>query len=246
MKTAIIIPAYNEKDRIGNTLKEYTLFFKDTADIIVVLNGCVDDTLEVVKQYPVKYLDFKEKGKGFAIKEGFRYAIENNYELIGFTDADMSTSPVSFKSLIDNIEDYDGIIGNRWMKGSVSKRTLKRKILSKGFNYLIRFLFWFGYADTQAPAKLFKKEALIKIVNNLQVRRWEFDIDLLYNIKKQGLKIKENPIIWEDKAGSKINLFKTPIQMFTGVLRLRLIYSPFKFLVKLYDKIPDKYKIYKW
>lgn len=238
----IIIPAFNEEKRIGETLKEY---LKLNIDIIVVLNSCRDNTEQIVKKYPVKYLNFKKAGKGFAIREGFKYALKKNYDLIGFVDADMSTKPESFKELIEQIGEYDGIIGNRWLEGSIVKRTLKRKIMSKGFNYLVRLLFGFEYTDTQAPAKIFKKQALKEIINNLQTDRWEIDIDILFNLKRKNLKIKQIPIIWEDKAGSKIKL-STPIQMFSGVVRLRLLYSPFKFIVKIYDRIPDKYKIYKW
>lgn len=244
-KTAIIIPAYNEEKRIGNTLQNFTTFFGNQVKIIVVLNGCKDNTLEVVKEFPVEYLNYERAGKGFAIKEGLKYAIEQDYDLIGFTDADLSVTAKYFNNLILSIGEYDGIIANRWLPESITKRTLKRKILSKGFNILVRFLFNLPYTDTQCPAKLFKREAIKEIINDLQVNRWEFDIDLLYNIKKKKFKIEQIPVEWEDKAGSKIHLIKTPFQMFSGVLRLRLWYSPLRFLIKLYDKLPDKYKIYK-
>lgn len=244
-KIAIIIPAYNEEKRIGETLGKYLDFFKE-AKILVVINGTTDNTLEIVKKYPVQYLNFEKGGKGFAIKEGFKYALENNFDLIGYIDADMATPPESFSKLIEGIENYDGIISNRWMKESIiTNRTFKRKILSFGFNFLVRLLFHLPQTDTQCGSKLFKKEAIRAVIDNLKVERWEFDVDLLYNLNKQNFKIKEIPTIWDDKKGSKISL-KAPIQMFTGILRLRLLYSPFKFIVRAYNKIPDKFKVYKW
>lgn len=251
MKTIIIIPAHNEEERIEETLKEYINLIASRGratemEILVVINGTTDNTLEIIKKYPVKYLNFEKGGKGFAIKEGFKYALQNNFDLIGYVDADMASSPASFYELIEGIEEYDGIIANRWKKESViTNRTFKRKVMSWGFNLLTRLFFHLPYTDTQCGCKLFTREAIETIINDLQTERWEFDIDLLYHLNRKGFKIKEIPTTWDDKEGSKINS-KAPIQMLAGILRLRLLYSPFKFVVRAYDKIPDKFKIYKW
>src|SRR3989344_7811527 len=175
MKLSIIIPAYNEETRIGKTLENYTSFFNKNLknyEIIVVLNGCVDNTLEIVnkianKNKTLKILEFKEKiGKGGAIKEGFKLA---KGDLIGFVDADSSTSPEEFLKLYNNISDYDGIIASRWMKGSVisKKQPFLRIIFGRVFNFIVNALFGFHYKDTQCGAKLFRKQAVEKIINNI-------------------------------------------------------------------------------
>ena len=246
-KIIVIIPAYNEEERIGETLKEYLEFLEHLrVDILVVINGTTDNTLEIVKKYPVKYLNFEKGGKGFAIIQGFKYALENKYDLIGYVDADLASPPEAFYELIEEINDYDGIIANRWKKESIiTNRTFKRKIMSWGFNLLVRLILHLPQTDTQCGNKLFKRKAIETIIDNLTVERWEFDIDLLYNLKKKKLKIKQIPTTWEDKEGSKIGS-RAPFHMFTGIVRLRLLYSPFRFIVKAYDKIPNKFKIYKW
>lgn len=260
-KTAIVIPAYNEENRIGKTLEEYAKFFETRKkmgemrefEILVVLNACKDNTLRVVKEKQKKYheiifLNFERGGKGFAITEGFKDALRRDNDLIGFVDADMATPPEAFYDLIKNIGDFDGIIASRWMKNSVikTKQTALRILTSRGFNFLVKSILLLPYKDTQCGAKLFKKKALEEVVNELGTTKWAFDIDLIYKLKRKGFRIKEIPTIWEDKRGSKLNIVKVPFQMFSSIIRLRLIYSPFNFVVRAYNKLPEKIRIHNW
>lgn len=251
-KISIIIPAYNEEKRIGIMLEEYCKFFMKHRDLnfefLVVLNGCKDNTIGVVKTAKkkcrhIRIMDFERAGKGFAVVEGFKEALKRKKSLIGFVDADLATRPEEFYKLIENIGDFDGIIASRGLKESTVKTSFKRKITNKGFNFLVRAFLLLPYKDTQCGAKLFRAEALQKIVNYLEETQWAFDIDLLYKLRKNRFRIKEIPTVWEDKAGSTLSLMSVPFQMFSSVIRLRLIYSPFKFIVQTYDKIPEKFKI---
>lgn len=242
---SLIIPAYNEEKRIGQTLDNYTKFFNKSLkdyELIIVLNSCVDNTLKVVEEFArknknIKIREFKEKiGKGGAIKEGFKLA---KGDLIGFVDADSSTSPEEFLKLYNNINDYDGIIASRWVKGSVisKKQPFLRIIFGRVFNFIVRILFGFKYKDTQCGAKLFKKNAVEKIIDNIGLTKWAFDIDLLYLMKRNNFRIKEFPTTWVDNPDSKLNLKRATKQMALSVIRLRLYYSPFRFIAKVIDKI---------
>lgn len=259
MKVFIVIPAHNEENRIERTLREYEKIFKNKKkkgeikgfEFIVVLNACKDKTIDVVKRLEksykeIRHLEFKQGGKGFAIIEGFKYSLKKGPDLIGFVDADMATPPEAFYELIKNIGGYDGIIASRWLKGSIikTKQTLLRRAMSKCFGFLVRNLLFLPYKDTQCGAKLFKKEALKEVVGELGITKWAFDVDLLYKLKNRGFNIKEIPTVWEDKKESKLNLTKVPFQMFSSVVRLRLLYSPFKFIVKGYDRMPEWVKVH--
>ncbi len=257
-KVSIIIPAHNEEKRIKKTLEEYIIYFKNLKkkkildfEIIVVLNACSDNTLLITKKFKkkfkeIKILDFEIGGKGFAIIKGFKDALKRKNNLIGFVDADMATPPEAFYDLVKNINNYDGVIANRWDKRSIIKtpQTTLRKIMSRVFNFLVKWVLFLNYSDTQCGAKIFKKKALGKIIVNLSITKWAFDIDLLYNLEKKGFKIKEIPTIWEDKIESKLNLTKVPLQMFLGLIRLRLVNSPFSFIVRIYNKLPEKIKVH--
>src|SRR3989344_8625015 len=188
---SIIIPAYNEEKRISKTLEDYSVFckrlYKNNFEIIVILNGCRDKTIEVVKPIAKKYKQIKYKnikeaiGKGGAVIEGFKQA---DGRLIGFVDADNSTKPEAYYDLVKNINGHDCIIASRWIKGAkVSpKQPLTRRIASRTFNLIVRVLFRIDIHDSQCGAKLFKKEAVKKIIPKLGITRWAFDVDLLYQI----------------------------------------------------------------
>ena len=254
-KVAIVIPAYNEEKRIREILRNYLVYFKNLKkqkildfQIIVVLNACKDNTRSVVEKYncnELKILEFEQGGKGFAIIEGFKEALKKDFELIGFVDADMATPPNAFYGLVRNIKGVDGVIADRWDKRSrVSPQTFFRRILSRGFNFIVRSLFLFCYRDTQCGAKLFKRKLLIKLIPKLGSSEWSFDVDLLFYTRRAKAKIKSIPTMWEDKRGSSINLKKTPITMLLSAIRLRLIHSPFNFMVRIYRMLPDKWKFH--
>lgn len=258
MKVSIIMPAYNEEKRIGETLNKYSIYFNSLKnrnilnyEILVVINGTTDKTEEVVKlikkkNNTIRYLNLEKGDKGYAVIEGFKNALKRNNELIGFVDTDMATSPESFYRLIKEIEGYDCAIASRWVKGSIikTKQTSLRRIMSISFNFLVRSLFLMPYKDTQCGAKLFRRKIIESIINEIGITRWAFDVDLIYRIRKKGFRIKEAPTIWEDKKNSKLNISKVPFEMFAGIVRLRLINSPFKFIVRVYDKLPESIKIH--
>lgn len=245
---SIVIPAYNEEKRIGMTLEDYCTFFEGklgkSFEIYVVLNGCHDRTLDIVRDYAkrfrqIKYLTINEAiGKGGAIIEGFKIA-EGDY--IGFVDADGSTTAKSYYELYEKIENNDGIIASRWIKGArvPVRQTLMRRIASRSFNLLVRVLFGIKLVDTQCGAKLFTKKAVKSVVHELGVTRWAFDIDLLYLLSKKGFKIIEIPTVWKDHPDSNLKLHKAIPEMMLAIIRLRLVYSPFNFVVDAYNKIAD-------
>jgi len=253
-KIAIIIPAYNEEKRIAKTLEEYGKFFmnlkktgKIDSEILVVINNTNDNTEEIVKKYQKKYkiisyLNFKQGGKGFAITEGFKKVLKNEkIKLIGFVDADMATLPSAYYELVKNIGAYDGIIASRYIPGAKvnPRQSMKRVLVSRVFNFLIRCLFLMNYRDTQCGAKIFKRKTLAQIIEHLGITQWAYDIDLLYQIKRKNLKLREFPTIWSDKEYSKINIKKAGTNMVLGVIRLRILYSPIKSFIKLYDNFVD-------
>jgi len=226
MNLSIIIPAYNEEQRIEKTLREYASFFKED-EIYVILNGCKDNTLGVVQRvmgdhHNIKYKNFEAAiGKGGAVIEGFKWAEK---ELIGFVDADMATSPEAFKDLVDNIGDYDGIIASRYVKGAriLKKQPLSRRLASRVFNLAVRILFFLNYKDTQCGAKLFKKGAIKKVVNNLREGGWTFDVELLYSMKQNKFKVKEYPTTWQEPGLTRLKPMKVGPEIFLSLTKLRL------------------------
>lgn len=218
---SIVIPAHNEAERIGATLKNYTEYFANNCpyayEIIVVLNACQDNTLEIVNRFAgndhkIVVVDIPEKGKGNALKLGFKSA---KFEVIGFTDADGATGPAEILRLVENLDGNDGAIGSRWLPESnvVHKQNLARRISSRGLNVMVRTMFSIPFADTQCGAKVFKKTALNMVIEDVASPGFTFDIELLQRMLARRLKIKEIAITWEDKSDSKVNLLRVVPQM---------------------------------
>ena len=246
MRLSIVIPAHNEEHRIGRMLDRYLPFFSDRygseVEFLVVVNGSSDGTERAVAAYRDRYpalvvlVEPKPIGKGGALMLGFRAA---KGQVVGFVDADGSSPPEAFQALVDGLGDADAIIASRWCRGAqVSPRqTLDRQLTSRVFNFLTRGLFGLKLTDTQCGAKLMRRAALDTVLPRLGITRWAFDVDLLFQMKRAGLKIKEIPTIWHDVAGSKVQIGKVSTEMMLALARLRLIYSPFRWVVTLYDRL---------
>lgn len=234
----ILIPAYNEEARIEPVLREYAEFlgrnYAGTFQILVVLNGCRDDTLGVVqgvaRKFPaVGWLDFPAPiGKGGALIEGLKRA--GNVDYVGYVDADGATGPAAFLKLIPYLKQADCVIGSRWLPESVllQKQPTLRRFISRCFHLIVELLFWLHIKDTQCPCKLIKREAVEKIHSNLRIADLAFDVNLLVALKQAGFRIREVPIEWTDMMGSKVtsSLFRSSLTMLLSVVRVRLIYWP--------------------
>jgi hypothetical protein len=103
------------------------------------------------------------------------------------------------------------------------------------YNAVIRAMFFMSYRDTQCGAKIFTRNAVEKFVSKIGMTKWAFDIELLYKSRRLGFKIAEIPTIWSDKEYSKVNALTTGPMMLLGVTRLRIIHSPFKRFIRVYD-----------
>jgi glycosyltransferase involved in cell wall biosynthesis len=233
----LLIPAYNEEARIEPVLRRYAEHFSRNYgghfEFVVVLNGCVDDTLGVVRKvaadHPsVRALEFKDPiGKGGAIIEGLKLA--PRADLIGYVDADGATSPEAFLDLVRHADRADCVIASRWMPGAVihQTQTNKRQFASRVFHGIVQGLFWMNIKDTQCGAKVMKREVVEAVHPSLRIADMAFDINLLYSIRRAGFSIAEIPTEWTDQMGSKVVLGKTSLTMLLSVIRLRLIHSPF-------------------
>jgi len=226
---SIIIPAYNEEKRIGNTLREYGEYLKKnkiSSEILVILNGCKDNTLKIVKKKAktykqIKYKNIKEPiGKGGALIEGFKLA-KGKY--ISYVDADNSTKVYQLEELFNELNGYDGVIGSRWLEDSVImiKQSLSRQVASRGFNFLVRKILKLPFKDTQAAAKVFKKTAIKKILPTLKLANWGIDVSILYSLSQKKYKIKEVPICWQDDPNSTLKMQNAIPNMFWTVMKLR-------------------------
>lgn len=234
----LLVPAYNEEERIEPMLLEFAEYFEKNYpgkfQMTVVLNGCRDNTIGVVRRVAEKHpvvsaLEFAEPiGKGGALIEGLKLA--PLADLIGYVDADGATGPKAFHDLVKRMDEADCVIGSRWLPGAVlhQSQTWVRRFVSRCFHLVVQMFLWLNIKDTQCPAKVMRRAAVEKIHDSLMTADLAFDVNLLYSLKRSGFSVLEVPTEWTDKVGSKVTqtLVRSSLVMFLSVVRLRLIYSP--------------------
>jgi len=209
---------------------DYSRFLQynyDDYEIIIVCDGCDDQTPSIVKNFAendnrIKLLEFDHRlGKGGGLIEGFKHA---EGEMIGFTDADGATISSEYKKLIESVcNGNDVAIGSRKIEGAkiIIHQCKLREFASKIFNLLVNILFKLNIKDTQCGAKVFNRDTLKKILPQLKTRGFEIDVELLWRAKNENYKLKEIPLFWEHKEETKFNLKFIP-KMFIGLLKLRI------------------------
>lgn len=220
---SIIVPAYNEEIRLNGVISSLIKEFPDH-EIIFVCDG-EDNSEDIVKMASrinpnVMLLSFKERlGKGGALIEGFRASSGNE---IGFVDADESVEPADLKDMFQLLKRADCVIASRRLNSSLILRNppIKRRIASKLFNIFVRILFGLPFKDTQCGAKVFKRDAIYDILDDLVTFGFEIDVEILWRLNNNNFIIIEHPITWKHSDGSKFKLSHSKNMLFS-LLKIR-------------------------
>lgn len=231
IQLSVIIPAYNEEERLPKTLNAVDAYLRRqtyTYEILVVNDGSKDGTSKLVNQIAQKVpqlrlLDNQENhGKGFVVRQGM---LEAKGEWRMFMDADNSTTLNHVERMwLEKDNGFEVVIGSRDMKGSVIPvaQPWWRRRLGDVFNLMVQFLsgLW-GIWDTQCGFKGFSAKAAQEIFSRATINRWAFDVELLVIARKHGYKVREIPVTWINDANSKVKL-SGMIKMLLEICQIRL------------------------
>ena len=223
---SLIIPAHNEEKKILKTLKSYSEIlpkkYKDY-EIIVVCNGCSDDTFNMVRENykndeRLKLINIEKAGKGNAVLNGFKIA---NKKYIGFIDADDPFESKQVLQMVDSLDEYDGVIASKWKgrKFSEVPEGFTKKVLGRGWNFLVEFLLKLKFKDTQGGAKFFKKEVIDRMDKDFICDGFEFDVELLHKVNKNNFRVLEHYIPLKRGEGSTFK-FKYIFKMFNKLIKI--------------------------
>ncbi len=232
MEKLVIIPTYNEKENISNIL--HAVFnMNEGFHVLVIDDGSPDGTAQIVKDLQQKFVGQlfieERKGKlglGTAYIHGFRWAIERDYQFIFEMDADFSHNPNDLVRLYDACKNQgaDVAIGSRYVKGGgVVNWPANRITLSKGASLYTRIITWMPVKDTTAGFVCYKKEVLDTInLDQIHFVGYAFQIEMKFAAWKLGFKIKEVPIVFQDRTYGTSKMNKGIIKEgILGVLKLR-------------------------
>lgn len=200
-KLTIIIPAYHQVQTIRKDIQRIIRVLSQIRypyEIIVVVDGYGDGTYRVAKKIKSPHVKvtvyMKNQGKGHAVRLGMAKATG---DYVAFLDSGMEIDPNGISMLLEHMEWYraDIIVGSKRHPASIITYPLQRKILSLGYQMIVKFLFHLDIRDTQAGIKIFKKKVLEKILPRLLVKRYAFDLEMLVVARHLGFtRIYEAPI----------------------------------------------------
>ena len=213
---SVVIPAYNEEQRITSTLDR---LIADAApfrilEIVVVDDGSSDRTAALVtasahaSPLPIRLVQLpNNRGKGAALRAGVTAAVG---DYVVFVDADLSATPSAIPRALDIIEaGADVVIGTRLSAEGVDFRRTQpriRQISGHIFVLLRRLIVGLPYADTQCPFKLFTRAAAQLVYPEVRTDGWSFEVELLARARKHDLRIVELPILWGHVSGSQLHV----------------------------------------
>jgi len=229
---SVIIPAYNERERLGGTLDRIGNYLSPMDyewEIIVVDDGSEDDTALITSRAAASDKRIRlvsngaNRGKGYSVRNGVAHA---RGEFILFSDADLSTPIEDIEKLFPYVlyEGFDIAIGSRALKDSDVRihQPWYRELMGKIYNKIVRILVLRGLKDTQCGFKLFKADAAKEIFPLGRIDRFSFDVEVLYIARKKGRRIAEVPVTWYNSPRSRVSIVSDPFQMFLDIVRIRL------------------------
>jgi glycosyltransferase involved in cell wall biosynthesis len=223
----LVIPAYNEELRLGQTLQsmlEYIEQHNLDAEILVVNDGSTDATAKLVREnFPqVRLLENPgNRGKGYSVRAGM-LAAEGQWVL--FSDADLSTPIEELPKFEAALRDgADVVIGSRVLHGAVLevRQPWWRELSGRTFNVLVRLLSALPFHDTQCGFKAYQRTAAEKIAQAQLLTGWAFDVEQLVLAKKMGLRVTEVPVRWINSAASRVNMLRDAPRMLRDVIKIR-------------------------
>jgi len=230
---SLIIPAYNEAERIGDTVAKVLRFLEETSpesEIIVVDDGSMDATSEIVRKsfasgpkvvtrllrHPVNH------GKGYAVRSGL---FEATRTVALFSDADLSTPIEEAPKLLEPIfaGELDVTFGSRALDRRLigNRQAWYREQGGRLFNLLVRIGTGLPYWDTQCGFKAFRLDVFRRILQKAQSDGFGFDVELLYLAERAGLRLREIPVHWNHCEGSKVRFVPHSLQMLREIVELR-------------------------
>ena len=227
----VVLPCLNEEKNLAGAVVALSEFLSAQMDaydwfITIADNGSTDASPTIGRQLAaengrVRYLRLDQRGKGWALKRAWT---ESDADVAAFMDVDLSTDLRALPALVSAIADggYDMAVGSRLKPGAQALgRSFHRKWISRGYNLMVRGMFFSRFADQQCGFKAVSRRVVRDVLPLVRNPGWFFDSELLILCEKSGYSICELPVRWVDDPDSRVRILHATWQATTGLLRLR-------------------------
>jgi dolichyl-phosphate beta-glucosyltransferase len=230
MTYSIVIPAYNEGERLGPTLEKVLGYLRERgwdAEVIVVDDGSRDNTAKIARSVAQRDVRVRlvenpgNRGKGYSVRHGMLSA---RGEVVVFSDADLSSPIEEMPKLLEALATgADIAIGSRWLQAELQtkRQSLHRQLFGRIFNLLLRIILGLKFKDTQCGFKAFTRRAAQTILPLQHIERWGFDPEILFLARKFGFRVQEVPVRWGHSGDTRIHPLVDGARMFQEMLRIR-------------------------
>ncbi len=228
---SIILPAYNESERLSTSLPKVLDYVQQRglhAEVIVVNDGSTDDTAAIVRRFAAQFPMVQllenpgNRGKGYSVRHGMLHA---KGDVLLFTDSDLS-SPIGEADKLSAAlaGGADVAVGSRWLRRELQteRQPWYRQLYGRVFNLALRITLGLRYQDTQCGFKAFNRKAAEVIFPRQRIERWGFDPELLFLADKFKLRTVEVPVSWAHDHRSKISPLRDGIKMGLEMIKVRL------------------------
>ena len=228
VELSVVIPAYNEASRLGESLARVLTYLERRGtpfEVLVIDDGSADSTASIAREYAhrgVWLLELaRNRGKGAALRHG---VVASCGSKVLLCDADLSTPIEEIERLEPWLERADVILGSRSVADSrvELRQPWHRQTMGKVFNLLIRILGIGDFRDTQCGFKLVAGDVARRLFPRFVVDRFAYDVELLWEARRQGFRIVEVGVEWHDSPVSRVRPWRDAPQMFADVLRIRV------------------------
>ena len=229
---SIVVPAYNEAQRLPPTLAKMGEFFRDftqTFEVLIIVEESTDGTLDIASAFAREQANFQaidsrpRRGKGYAVRSGMLRA---QGKLVFYMDADLSVPLQEVRAFLAYFAQHpeiDVLLGNRQHAQSRITRhqTRLRENFGKTFNRVLQTLRLAPFGDTQCGFKAFRRAAAHEIFSRQTLDGFAFDVEALLLAERLGYKLADLPVEWINSAESKVRLFHDSLAMLRDTFRVR-------------------------
>jgi glycosyltransferase involved in cell wall biosynthesis len=225
----IVIPVYNEQAILERSVRRLHAYlaarFPFPFRITIVDNASADATPAVARRLAatletVTVLRLEQKGRGRALRSAWR---RSDADVLCYMDVDLSTDLRGLLPLVAPLISghSDLAVGSRLATGAQVVRSLRREVLSRGYNRLLRTILRSRVSDAQCGFKAGRREAIRALLTEVQDDNWFFDTELLHVAQRHGMRIHEVPVDWVEDPDSRVHIASTVLEDLRGIVRLR-------------------------
>ena len=232
---SIVLPVLNEEKILRDSIETLRQFLLDEFPykwtIAIADNGSTDQTQNIAQSLMSEYeniaiVNLSQRGRGRALKRAWT---GNEADVLVYMDIDLSTNIESLTPLVNAIveDGFDLAVGSRLLTSSrVIGRSIKREVLSRGYVFLIKCLFFSDITDAQCGFKAISNSAAQALMPLIEDNAWFLDTELLLLAERFGFKRKDIPIIWTDDPDTRVRIGRTVLEDLKGLVRLRFGLQP--------------------